>query len=138
MAGAILSIGNSNLNITNTDISNNQVLFGAIISIVRSQPTNIEQLTMNGNFGGPTIQVTGSSIVLNNSTLQGTKNTLLYVTKSNITVVQSVFQNGGSFNGAGGAIYCDCQNILISGSKFTTNIATSGGAIHIIGRGPAA
>jgi hypothetical protein len=69
MAGAILVQGGSQLTLTNCDISNNQVLYGSIITIVQSEPTVLSGLTMNENSGGSNIMVTGSNLILSSSSL---------------------------------------------------------------------
>lgn len=43
------------------------------------------------------------------------------------------FENGGSFSTLGGAIFCECQTMVVYNSRFTSNQAASGGAIYLIG-----
>lgn len=88
---------------------------------------------MNQNSGGSNIMVTGSNLTLRDSSLTNNNNTLLNAIKSNVDVSGTTFTNGGSFQSLGGAIYCDCNNIQIIQSTFTSNKATAGGAVYFIG-----
>ena len=88
---------------------------------------------MNKNSGGPNIKITGGNLTLSDSSLSNNSETLLYAFQSNVDISSTTFTNGGSFQDEGGAIYCDCNNIQIVKSTFTSNKAAAGGSIYLIG-----
>jgi len=53
---------------------------------------------------------------------------------ANVTIQWSTFIDGGNKNVFGGALFCDCHNLVVTDTKFENNEAAAGGAIYLIGR----
>ena len=57
----------------------------------------------------------------------------IYISRSNLTLINSTIKNNKAVGGSGGAIYSDFSTLNIIGSNFTNNDAENGKSIYIQG-----
>jgi hypothetical protein len=88
---------------------------------------------MSWNLGAPSLTVVGGDLVLNKSTLSKTTQTLLYARGASLKITGSTFENAGSYNHLGGAIYCECHSSQIVSNTFKNLFAASGAGFYVIG-----
>ena len=79
------------------------------------------------------IKARNTNLEIFSSQFSFSRDSTIMAKDSNLTVVDTTFFSGGNFNMLGGAIHCECQEVLVRDSTFQDNRAASGAGMYLIG-----